>query len=119
MIEIIPFEDGNIIGLRLNGRIEDEEFDEVTEKIEQMLKEHDKLRVYAEIVEIGGMSVETFMKDIHFKFKHFLDFEKEAIVSDKGWLEGWISIADKLFPHIEVKHFSFKEKDKAKEWLRE
>ena len=33
MIEIIPFEEGNIIGLRLNGRIEDEEFDEMVMKL--------------------------------------------------------------------------------------
>ena len=118
MLEIIPFEEGNIIGLRLNGKIEDEEFDETVAKIEEMLKEHKKLRVYAEIEEIGGMSVNTFMKDMHFKFKHFLDFEKEAVVSDKGWLEAWIKIADKIFPHIEVKHFSTDEKKEAKEWLR-
>ncbi len=119
MIEIIPFEEGNIIGFRLNGRIEDEEFDEITEKIEEMLEEHNKLRVYAEIEKIGGMSVNTFMKDIHFKLKHWRDFEKEAVVSDKGWLESWVGIADKLFPHIEVKHFSTDEKEEAKEWLKE
>jgi len=119
MIEIIPLEEGNIVGLRLNGRIEDGEFDEVTKKIEEMLKKHKKLRVYAEVEEIGGMSVNTLMKDIHFKLKHWRDFEKEAIVSDKSWLEAWIGIADKLFPHIEVKHFSTDGKEKAKEWLRE
>jgi hypothetical protein len=99
MVEIIPFEESNIIGVRLNGRIEDEEFDEITEKIEDMLNEHDKLRVYAEIEKIGGMSVNTLMKDIHFKLKHWRYFEKEAIVSDKKWLESWIGIADKLFLH--------------------
>ena len=119
MLELIPFEEGNIIGFRLRGRIEDESFDETAAKMEEMLEEHKKLRVYAEIEEIGGMSVNTLMKDIHFKLKHFTDFEKEAIVSDKGWLEAWISIADKIFPHIEVKHFSTSEKEEAKEWLRE
>ena len=118
MLELIPFEEGNIIGFRLSGRIEDESFDEAAAKMEEMLKEHKKLRVYAEIEEIGGMSVNTFMKNIHFKLKHFTDFEKEAIVSDKSWLETWISIADKIFPHIEVKHFSPEEKEEAKEWLR-
>jgi len=82
MLEIIPFKEGNIIGLRLNGKIEVEEFDETVAKIEEMLKEHNKLRVYAEIEEIGGMSVNTLMKDMHFKFKHWRDFEKEAVVSD-------------------------------------
>jgi len=118
MLELIPFKEGNIIGFRLDGRIEDESFDEATAKMEEMLKEHDKLRVYAEIEEIGGMSVDTLMKDIHFKLKHFTDFEKEAIVSDKGWLEAWIKIADKIFPHIEVKHFSPDEKKEAKAWLK-
>jgi hypothetical protein len=118
MIEIIPFEEGNIIGFHLNGRIEDEEFDEAVAKMEEMLKEHRKLRVYAEIEKIGGMSFESWMKNIHFKFKHWRDFEKEAIVSDKGWLESWVGIADKLFPHMEVKHFSTDEKEEAKEWLR-
>jgi len=119
MIEIIPFEEGNIIGFRINGRIEDEEFDEAVAKMEEMLKPYDKLRVYAEIEKIGGMSVNTFMKDMHFKLKHWRDFEKEAVVSDKGWLESWVGIADKLFPGIEIKHFSTDEKEKAKEWIRQ
>ena len=117
MLEIIPFEEDNIIGFRLEGRIEEESFDEAVAQMEEKLKKHEKLRVYAEIEEIGGMNVNTFMKDIHFKLKHFTDFEKEAVVSDKGWLEAWIGIADKIFPHIEVKHFSMDEKEEAKEWL--
>ena len=118
MIEIIPFEEGNIIGFRINGRIEEDKFDEAVAKMEEMLKHYDRLRVYAEIEKIGGMSVNTLMKDIHFKLKHWRDFEKEAVVSDKGWLKSWIAIADKLFPHIEVKHFSTDEKEEAKEWIR-
>lgn len=118
MIETIPFNEGNILGLRLDGRIEDEEFDQIVERIEEMLKEHEKLRVYAEIENIGGMSVNTLMKDIHFKLKHWKDFEKEAVVSDKSWLESWIGIADKIFPSIEIKHFTFEEKREAKKWVR-
>ena len=118
MLEIIPFEEGNIIGFKLKGRIEEDSFDEAVAQMEKMLKKYEKLRVYAEIEEIGGINVNTFMKDIHFKLKHFTDFEKEAVVSDKGWLEAWINIADKIFPHIEIKHFSPDEKEEAKKWLR-
>ena len=119
MLEIIPFEEGNVIGLRLDGRIEDQELDQVTEQIEDMLKDHDKLRIYLEFEEFGTMSVNTFMKNLHLKLTHWHYFEKEAVVSDKGWLESWIEIADKLFPYIEVKHFSMDEKKEAKEWLRQ
>ncbi len=118
MLEIIPFEEGNITGFRLTGYIEDEKFDEAVGKIEEMLKHHKKLRVYAEVEKIRGMSVNTLMKDIHFKLKHWRDFEKEAVVSDKGWIESWVNFASRFFPQIEVKHFSFEERDKALEWIK-
>ncbi|MEQ9618476.1 MAG: STAS/SEC14 domain-containing protein [Deltaproteobacteria bacterium] len=118
MLEIIPFEEGNIIGFRLKGRIEDEEFDEALGMIEEKLKNHEKLRVYAEVEKVGGMSVNTLMKDIHFNLRHWRDFEKEAVVSDKGWIETWVKFASRLFPHIEVRHFSFEEKEEAMEWVR-
>ncbi len=119
MLEIIPFEEGNIIGFRLSGKMEDDEFDKVVGLLEERLKEHKKLRVYAEVEEFKGMSVNTFMKDLHYSLKHWRDFDKEAVVSDKGWLKTWVNIAGPLFPHIDVKHFSFEEKEKAKEWVRE
>ncbi len=118
MLEIIPFEEGNIIGFRLEGHIENEKFDEVVGMIEEMLKKHKKLRIYAEIEKVGGMSVNTLMKDIHFKLKHWRDFEKEAVVSDKAWIQAWVNFASRFFPQIEVKHFSFDEKEEAKEWIK-
>ncbi|MFI5323809.1 MAG: hypothetical protein ACHQ6U_09820 [Thermodesulfobacteriota bacterium] len=47
MLELIPFEERNIIGFRLKGKIEDNEFDEVVKIMEERLEEHKKLRVYA------------------------------------------------------------------------
>jgi len=119
MIELIPFDEGNVIGFRLKGKIEDNEFDEIVSLMEKRLTEHKKLRVYAEIEEFKGMSVNTFMKDIHYGLKHWRDFDKEAVVSDKGWLKAWVKFAGSLFPGIEVKHFSFEEIEEAKKWIRE
>ncbi|MCL4243854.1 MAG: STAS/SEC14 domain-containing protein [Candidatus Dadabacteria bacterium] len=119
MIEIIPFEEGNIIGFRLKGKLEDSEFDDIVRILEERLKLHKKLRVYAEVEEFKGMSVNSFMKDIHYGLKHWRDFDKEAVVSDKGWLRVWAEIAGSIIPGVEVKHFSFDEKEEAKEWIRE
>lgn len=119
MIEIIPFEEGNIIGFRLKGKLEDSEFDDIVRILEERLKLHKKLRVYAEVEEFKGMSVNSFMKDIHYGLKHWRDFDKEAVVSDKGWLKAWVDIAGSIAPGVEVRHFSFDEKEEAKEWIRE
>ena len=114
MLEIIPFEEGNIIGFHLSGKMADDEFDELIGRMEGALKGHKKLRVYAEMVEFKGMSVNTFMKDLHYGLKHWRDIEREAVVSDKGW----IRFASKIVPHIEVRVFYFEESEKAKEWVR-
>jgi hypothetical protein len=45
------------------------------------------------------------------------DFEKEAIVSDRRWLEGLAALGNSLFSSIEVKHFTFDDRDKALEWI--
>lgn len=119
MLELIPFEEGNIIGFRLSGKMEDDEFDEIVVRMEGMLKEHKKLRVYAEVEDFKGMSVNTFMKDLHYSLKHWRDFDKEAVVSDKGWIKSWAGFASSLIPNIEVRCFSFEQKDEAKEWVKE
>ena len=118
MIENIPFDEDNIIGLRLKGKIEDNEFDEIVSLMEERLKRHKKLRFYAEIEEFKGMSVNTFMKDIHYSLRHWREVEKEAVVSDKGWLKAWVGFAGSIIPGVEVKHFSFDEIEEAKEWIR-
>ena len=118
MIEIIPFEEENVIGFRIKGRLEDNEFDEIVRIMEERLKLHKKLRVYAEVEEFKGMSVNSFMKDIHYGLKHWRDFDKEAVVSDKGWLSMWARVAGSIIPGVEVRHFTFDEKEEAKEWIR-
>jgi hypothetical protein len=118
MLEIIPFDEGNIIGFRLSGKMEDEEFDEIVSLMDERLMEHKKLRVYAEVEEFKGMSVNTFMKDLHYSLRHWRDVEKEAVVSDKGWLKAWVEIAGSIVPGVEVKFFPFEETAKAKEWIR-
>ena len=77
MLEIIPFEQANIIGFRLDGRISDEEYHQAVAIIETALENSEKIRVYAEVERLGGMSLETFFEnklhDIDFVACHLCD----------------------------------------------
>ena len=67
------------------------------------------------------MSIETFFENLKFKFQLLGElnrFEKEAIVTDKGWVENAAKVANSLFPGIEVRRFSFDEKDRALAWIK-
>lgn len=116
-IKLIPHKPDKIVGLNIDGRIEAEDIDRVVESIEKKFKQGEKLRIYAEVNNWSGMSLEAFIKDLKFSLQHFQDFEKEAIVSDRRWLESLAAVGNTLFSSIEVKHFTFAERDKALEWI--
>jgi hypothetical protein len=118
MIEMVPTGAENIIGFRLSGKFETSDFEQVTGFMEEKFKEHEKLCVYAEIESFKGMSFKALVKDLLFSLKHFRDFEKEAVVSDRKWIGQIATFGDKILPNIEVKHFSLAEKEEALDWLK-
>ena len=121
MIETISFEEPNIIGFRLDGKIDDESYDQAVAAIQAALKNHERICIYAEVERLGGMSLETFLENFKVKFgflRQLERFEKEAIVSDKEWIETLTKIGDTLFPGVKVKHFSFDDKDEALAWIK-
>jgi hypothetical protein len=62
MIKIIPFEEPNIIGFRLDGKIDVAGYDQAVAKIQQALDSNDRISIYAEVEKFGGMSIEK-LKD--------------------------------------------------------
>lgn len=118
MIETIDTGSDKVVGFRVDGRIEKEDIQKVTEYVEEKLKTHEKLRVYVEVEKIGLMKPEALFKDIQFAFKHFKKFEKKAVVTDKEWMMKISPIFDKLFPNIELKCFGKSKKAEALEWVK-
>jgi len=121
MLEIIPFEEKHIIGLRLEGSIDNEGLERAFAKFREAFESNDKIRVYVEVEGIGWESTETFFRNMKMKLDVLGEigkFEREAVVSDKGWLEIATKIGDVLLPGIDVRHFPVADKEHALEWIR-
>ncbi|MEX0648753.1 MAG: STAS/SEC14 domain-containing protein [Balneolaceae bacterium] len=119
MINFIDVESRNVVGIRMNGKITDQEFDAVAALLEKRMQEFPKVNVYVEVESFGGMAPKTFIKDLRFGFDNLDRFDKEAVVTEKDWIQKITPIADKIFDSIEVKTFSFDQKDEAKKWVRQ
>lgn len=115
---IIPFHDDRVVGIRLDGSISRKEIDEIWALVEEKLQRNKKLRIYVEYVRFRGIEFKALLKNIPKKIQHFSDFEREAVVSDKAWLARFIHVGDRVFPSIEVRHFSFDESEKAMYWIQ-
>lgn len=116
-VQLITHRPDNIIGLDIDGWIDAEDLDRIIELVEPRLERGERLRIYAEVNNWSGMSAGAFMKDLKFSLKHLQDFDKEAIVSDRKWLEALAALGNTLFSGVEVKHFTPDEKDKALKWV--
>ena len=122
MIEEILFDEPDIVGFKVDGKIDNEGFEKTVVIINEALANNNKISVYAEVNSLGGMSAETFFKNLKFKFQLFGElnkFNKEAVVTDKEWLQTAVKISDRMFPSIEVRYFALSDKDKALAWVKD
>jgi len=117
MLEPIPFDADNIVGLRVAGRIEAGEFDKIAAIVEDKLSRHPKLRVYVEVPSFDGISIEAFFKDLQMGLRHWHRFEKEAVVTDQAWLQRITAFTGHLVPGLEVRAFPTTDKAAARAWI--
>ena len=118
MIDLIPIESEKVVGIRINGKIEKTDMEKITREMEEKLKSQEKLRIYVELQSFGGISFEAFIEDIKLGFSHLREFERKAVVSDKTWVAKLADWGGQLIPSMEVKHFTFEERDKALAWVQ-
>jgi intergrase/recombinase len=87
MIDIIPTDSEHVIGCKIDGRINKEDIEELATYIEDKLSKNKKLRIYVEVLKLEGISLEALFKDLKLGIKHFSDFDKKAIVTNKDWIK--------------------------------
>lgn len=117
MLKIINFENEKVIGMSIDGKIETEDIELVSRMCEKKFEHNEKLSIYVEVESFKGFSLDAFFKDLKFAFRNFGKFDKKAVVTDKAWMKKLGEVSDKLFSSIEVRCFSFDDKDKAVEWV--
>lgn len=119
MMELIELQEDHIVGLCIDGKVDNETFDRVLAEIEDRLTRHERIRIYVELVSLGGIGLEALFKDMKFGLGNWRRFEREAVVSDRAWVHKIASLTDRLMPSVEVKAFPLEEKSAALAWVRE
>lgn len=118
MLTSIPFADDRVVGFRIEGKITTEVLDQAIALIDVALQKHEKIRMYVEMPSFDGISVEAFYKDMKYGLNNWGRFEREAVVTDKHWMERMVSVADKLFSSIDVRVFPSDQTDEARDWVQ-
>lgn len=117
VIDILDMGAAAVIGVRISGKIDKPDVDRVIAAVKARINAAEKLGVYVEVESFDGISFEALLEDLKFALPNLGKFKKKAVVSDTQWMETLTTISDRLFPNVEIKHFSLDRTAEAKSWI--
>jgi hypothetical protein len=118
MHEIKPPE-GNVLWVKVNGKLSREEYAELVPSWEQMIATHGKMRLLFQM-EPGftGWEPAAAWDDLKFSLSHRDDMERVALVGSKKW-EQFVAKLAALLVNCNVRFFAEADVEEAARWLRE
>ena len=116
MIQILEDSKDDLVAFRISGHVDKRDYDVMLPLLDEKIKQHGKIRVYAEVQLIEDFSIGALWEDIKYDFKHATDFSRVAIVGDQKWIE-WLTVASKPFTTAEIRHFDFSQREQAWSWI--
>jgi len=117
MLELIDIGSDRVLACRIKGKIELDDMERIKTRVAEILEHHDKVRVYVEVENLGGISIEALWEDLKLGFGNLSLFSHKAVVSDARWIAKIAAVANRLFPSIELKHFEPDDRAAARAWI--
>lgn len=118
MIEILPSPD-HVVAVRMAGVLQLDDYRRVIAEVEAKLSRHTKIAVMVDLTDFSDITLEALGEDFRYSFGKIFEwgrFPREAIVTDKGWIQGLAKLASPLLPGIEVRAFPSGEQAAAMAW---
>ena len=117
MIKLLSMDANNVIGISIKGNVKTKDFELIKKFISEVEVHYEFLRIYVEIEDIEGFSLETLIREFEFTLSQFHKFEKEAIVIEKKLIQSLEGMKDLLVAGVTVRCFTFEEKCEARCWI--
>ena len=118
MLQILEEFQGDLVAFRISGNVDKNDYDVMLPLLEEKIRQHGKIRVYAEVQDVEAYSLRALYDEVKFDVKHAANFSKAAIVGDGEWLD-WLTTMARPFTTAEVKYFNFSQRDAAWAWVHE
>ena len=118
MLQLLEESQGDLVAFRISGNVDKNDYDVMLPVLENKIRQHGKIKVYAEVQDVEAYSLRALYEDIKFDLKHANDFSKAAIVGESEWID-WLATAARPFTTAEVKYFDFTQRKAAWAWVHD
>ncbi|REK15850.1 MAG: STAS/SEC14 domain-containing protein [Planctomycetota bacterium] len=109
---------GKVLEIKLSGKLSKEDYQHFVPKVEELIKQHGKVRILMQMHDFHGWEAAALWEDIKFDVKHFSDIERLAMVGDSKWEAGMAAFC-KPFTTAKVQYFDEAKLTEAQAWINE
>lgn len=116
LVELGP----NILGYHVDGKLDTADVERVFQEVDRTLATSDRIRVYAEVHSLSGLTLNAVWTDLRLTADHLKSIsriEKAALVTDIGWLRTAAGLENRMFGNIQIRVFSIGEQMEARNWI--
>ena len=118
MLTILPAPD-HVGAYRLSQTLTAEDLDRIMADIDAKLARHKKIGILADLTDFTDMTLAAAWKDARYsigKLWELRRFPREAVVTESGWLSGFVTLVNPAIPFVVVKAFEPRQFDEALAW---
>lgn len=117
MFEVMSESKDNILGLRMEGVIEKDDYAKLVPMVEDLVKQFGEVRMLCELGAFQHEAPGAYFADMKFGHEFHDKIVKMAIVGDKRW-EAWITKLAAPFYAREARYFPTAAIDDAWAWIK-
>lgn len=117
MIQLLEQSKDDLVAFSISGNVSRSDYNVMPPLLEERIKQHGKIRVYAEVQDVEEYTLQALWEDIKFDMKHATDFSKAALVGDQKWID-WLTTMAKPFTTAKLRYFDYSERTQAWEWIK-
>ena len=120
MLELLPAPAPHVVAFRVGGTLQGPAVARVFDALEDALAEHATVNLYAEIVDLRGLSLEAALKDTVASLKllpRLGRIGRYAVVANQAWIRTAASLEGRLHPGLTVRAFGLEEAEEALAWV--
>lgn len=116
MIAIKPNKLETVIEVVIHGKITNKDMEDFKDQLKDKKGQHTKINLFLFVHEGTDLTLKALIDNLRLSVKHWEEFHKIAIFSDKKWIEISAKISEYV-PSALVRHYNLDERDKALEWI--
>lgn len=117
MFTVMEESGGKVIGIKVEGKIQAEDYDTMIPVLEDAIERDGPISLYCDMTGYAGFTFGAAVRDAKFGFSHMRDFAKMAVVGGPAWIKRWVRWMAPLF-RIKAKVFEASEAETAWTWLK-